>query len=95
MKIGKISALPLTDSVAAVSCGLYQGAPVLDLDYAEDSNAEADANFVLTGKGGIVEIQATAEQSAFAEEPFQDMLRLARLGIAKLMDMQRQALEQA
>ena len=95
VKIGKISALPLTDSVAAVSCGLYQGAPVLDLDYAEDSSAEADANFVLTGKGGIVEIQATAEQSAFAEEPFQDMLRLARLGIAKLMDMQRQALEQA
>jgi ribonuclease PH len=95
MKTGKIPAMPLTDSVAAISCGLCQGAAVLDLDYAEDSNAEADANFVLTGKGGIVEIQATAEQSAFAEEQFHELLRLAREGIARLTTLQQQALDKA
>ena len=84
--------MPLTDAVAAVSCGLYRGEAVLDLDYAEDSNAQADANFVLTGKGGIVEIQGTAEQEPFAEAQFLDLLRLARKGITELTALQREAL---
>lgn len=92
VKIGKIPAIPLTDSVAAVSCGLYNDAAVLDLDYAEDSNAEADANFVLTGKGGIVEIQATAEKTSFEEAQFNEMLRLARRGIERISKMQKEAL---
>jgi ribonuclease PH len=92
MKTGKIAGNPLTDSVAAISCGLYKGMPVLDLDYAEDSNAQADANFVLTGTGGIVEIQGTAEHAPFAEEQFQALLKLARKGIAELTLMQKQAL---
>lgn len=92
MKTGKLANNPLTDSVAAISCGIYQGRPVLDLDYAEDSTAEADANFVLTGKGGIVEIQATAEQAPFAESHFTEFLRLARLGTARLAELQKQAL---
>jgi len=87
--------MPLTDSVAAVSCGLYDGAPVLDLDYAEDSNAEADANFVLTGRGGIVEIQCTAEQKPFEETQFQELLALARQGIGQLTVLQQKALDQA
>jgi len=94
MKIGKLAEYPLTDYVAAVSCGLFQGTPVLDLDYAEDSNAEADSNFVLTGAGNIVEIQATAEQSAFSETQFQELLRLARLGIGRLIEKQKKALEE-
>ena len=69
---------PLTDHVAAISCGIYQGAPVSDLDYAEDSNADTDANFVLTGTGGIVEIQGTAEGTPFSEENFLELLRLAK-----------------
>ncbi len=89
---GALPALPLTDAVAAVSCGIHQGEAVLDLDYAEDSKAEADANFVLTGKGGIVEIQATAEQSPFAEARFAEMLALARRGIGELVALQRRAL---
>ena len=92
MKSGKITTMPLTDAVAAVSCGLYRGEAVLDLDYAEDSNAQADANFVLTGKGGIVEIQGTAEQEPFAEAQFLDLLRLARKGITELTALQREAL---
>jgi ribonuclease PH len=89
---GELAALPFTDAVAAVSCGIHQGAAVLDLDYAEDSSAEADANFVLTGKGGIVEIQATAEQSPFAETRFAEMLALARRGVGELLALQRRAL---
>src|SRR5579859_3441536 len=73
-----LAASPLTDAVAAVSCGIAQGVPVLDLDYAEDSAADADANFVLTGAGGIVEVQATAEKTVFAEPQFLELLRLAR-----------------
>lgn len=83
--------LPLIDSVAAVSCGLYQGKPVLDLDYAEDSAAGADANFVLTGRGGIVEIQGTAEEAPFQEAQFLDLLKLARKGIVELTRHQRAA----
>src|SRR5438132_7227606 len=89
---GLLPALPLSDSVAAVSCGVVEGAPVLDLDYAEDSTAETDANFVLTGGGGIVEIQATAEGAPFDEASFTRMLALARAGIAELTRQQRQAL---
>ncbi len=88
---GAIAALPLTDSVAAVSCGLHGNMPVLDLDYAEDSIAVADANFVLTGRGGIVEIQATAEWQAFDEASFATMLALARKGIGELVTAQRRA----
>src|SRR5689334_20862280 len=89
---GALSALPLRDAVAAISCGIVAGEAVLDLDYAEDSGAEADANFVLTGSGGIVEIQATAERGAFAEPRFAEMLALARRGIAELVEQQRSAL---
>jgi len=89
---GALPALPLTDAVAAISCGIHDGQAVLDLDYAEDSAAEADANFVLTGSGGIVEIQATAEAEPFAEERFNRMLALARGGISRLVLMQRAAL---
>src|SRR5690349_18908016 len=85
-------ALPLRDSVAAVSCGVVAGTAVLDLDYTEDSQAQTDANFVLTGTGGIVEIQATAEGAPFDEALFTEMLRLARAGIAELTRHQRAAL---
>src|SRR6202045_2278659 len=88
----QIASLPLTDAVAAISCGIHDGAAVLDLDYAEDSTAQADANFVLTGRGGIVEIQATAEQSPFDEARFAQMLELARKGIGELAAAQRRAL---
>jgi len=90
-----LKASPITGQVAAVSCGLVGGAAVLDLDYAEDSGAEADANFVLTDAGGIVEIQATAEKTAFAEAQFQELLGLARLGTRRLFALQRAALDQA
>src|SRR4051795_5441746 len=89
---GIVAAMPLRDSVAAISCGVFEGTPVLDLDYAEDSNAETDANFVLTGTGGIVEIQATAEGAPFDDTSFTRMLALARAGIAELTRQQRQAL---
>ena len=92
---GALPALPLTDAVAAISCGIHGGQAVLDLDYAEDSSAEAAANFVLPGSGGIVEIQATAEAEPFGEERFTRMLALARGGIARLVQMQRSALTPA
>jgi ribonuclease PH len=92
IKLGLIKKIPLSDQVAAVSCGLYQGRAVLDLDYTEDSNAEADANFVLTGKGKIVEIQATAEQGPFSEDQFSELMRLARIGISELTALQRDVL---
>ncbi len=91
-KIGLIKAVPLVDHVAAVSCGICKGEAVLDLDYAEDSTAEADANFVFTGKGGIVEIQGTAEAAPFSEAQFGDLVRLARKGIDELLTHQRRAL---
>jgi len=87
-----LAASPLTDAVAAVSCGIAQGVPVLDLDYAEDSSADADANFVLTGAGGIVEVQATAEKTVFAEPEFMQLLRLARKGIGELLIHQKKAI---
>jgi ribonuclease PH len=89
---GAIAAIPFTGQVAAVSCGIYQDACVLDLDYDEDSACQADANFVLTAAGGIVEIQGTAEEDPFAEEQFLDLLRLAKAGVADLAAAQNKAL---
>ncbi len=89
---GMIEEIPLKDQMAAVSCGIYGGQPVLDLDYAEDSNAAADANFVMTDGGNIIEIQGTAEDKPFAEDQFLTMLALAKAGIAELCALQRQAL---
>lgn len=89
--LGILGALPLLDQVAAISCGVYMETPVLDLDYDEDSAASVDANFVLTGRGGIVEIQTTAETKPFTETELTAMLALARKGIAELIAMQRKA----
>ena len=88
---GLITADPILDQVAAISCGVFSGTPVLDLDYEEDSNAEADANFVLTGKGDIVEIQATGEKRGFSEGEFEALFSLARKGIGELCEAQRRA----
>ena len=79
------------DHIAAVSCGIYAGEAVLDLDYSEDSQAETDANFVMTGSGGIVEIQGTAEGKPFSEDEFTALLSLARGGIGRLVDLQKMA----
>ena len=87
-----IRAIPLKDHVAAVSCGIHNGNCVLDLDYDEDSSAGTDANFVMTGKGHIVEIQGTAEGEPFTEEAFSQLMGLARGGILKLVDLQKQAI---
>ena len=91
---GLVSGAALTDNVAAISCGIYDGVPVADLDYAEDSTADTDANFVLTGTGDIVEIQATAEGAAFDEAAFMELMRLARQSIEGLVAMQKAAVEQ-
>ena len=88
---GVISRDPIIDQVAAISCGVYAGTPVLDLDYEEDSQAEADSNFVLTGSGDIVEIQATGEKRGFSVAEFEALFGLARTGIAELMELQRVA----
>jgi ribonuclease PH len=85
---GVLAVDPIVDHVAAVSCGLVDGAAVLDLDYEEDSNAEADANFVLTGAGDIVEIQATGEKRGFSREEFEALFSLAREGIQVLVGLQ-------
>jgi ribonuclease PH len=81
----------LRDHIAAVSCGVCAGVAVLDLDYAEDSQADTDANFVITGSGNIVEVQATAEKTPFSEEQLATLLALARKGVAKLIDLQKMA----
>jgi len=83
----------IKDQVAAVSCGIFHNTPVLDLDYAEDSAAETDANFVLTGNGGLVEIQGTAEGVPFSDEQFSELLRLARQGTTELLGLQKEALK--
>ena len=88
---GVITAEPILDHVAAVSCGLCGGVAVLDLDYEEDSNAEADANFVLTGAGDIVEIQATGERRGFTQAEFEALFGLARQGIGELIGLQKAA----
>lgn len=87
-----LTKMPLKDSVAAVSCGIYRGNPVLDLDYAEDSAAETDSNFVMTGKGGIIEIQGTAEGTPFSEAEFLTLMGLARKGIGELVALQKATL---
>jgi len=88
---GIIKTSPITDRVAAISCGLVAGAPALDLDYDEDSTAQADANFVITGKGGLVEIQATAEGDPFSDDQFAALLSLAKEGCATLSKLQEEA----
>ncbi|WP_428676727.1 ribonuclease PH [Reyranella sp.] len=92
IKDGKLAVSPLTGTVAAVSCGLWEGAAVLDLDYPEDSKADADANFVLTGAGGIVEVQGTAEKDPFSEAQFLELLALAKKGIGELVSLQKLAI---
>jgi ribonuclease PH len=89
---GKLTRLPLADRVAAISCGIYKGTPVLDLDYAEDSAADADANFVLTGAGRIIEVQGTAEKIPFSEAELMQLLGLARKGISELVALQKEAI---
>ncbi|MEI6572190.1 MAG: ribonuclease PH [Alphaproteobacteria bacterium] len=84
-----ITGNPLRDHLAAISCGIVKGVPVIDLDYAEDSTAETDANFVMTGSGGLVEIQGTAEGKPFSEEELLALLKLAKNGIANLVTMQK------
>ena len=88
---GVLAKDPIQDQVAAVSCGVYKDVPVLDLEYEEDSQAEADANFVLTGSGDIVEIQATGEKRGFTQIEFEALFSLARKGIEDLLTMQRAA----
>ncbi len=93
MNIGVLDKSPLTDSVSAISCGVYKGVPVLDLDYDEDSDADTDANFVITGKGGICEIQGTAEKEPFSQEEFIQLLSLAQAGCADLTAQQKDVLK--
>ncbi len=81
----------LRDNIAAISCGIYQGTPVLDLDYAEDSEADTDANFVMTGDGRIIEVQGTAEKTPFSHDEFLALMGLAQKGIARLVDLQKMA----
>ena len=90
--LGIIKANPVTDSVAGISCGIVEGAPALDLDYAEDSTAQTDANFVITGAGGLVEVQGTAEGAPFSDEQFFALLGLAKDGCRTLADMQKATL---
>ncbi|MEQ1688395.1 MAG: ribonuclease PH [Sphingopyxis sp.] len=91
MRVGAITEDPIATQIAAVSCGIYGGTPVLDLDYDEDSNAEADANFVLLGDGRLAEVQATAEGAPYDEEALLRLLRLARIGCGDIFAAQRSA----
>jgi len=93
IKEGKLAVNPMIGQVAAVSCGLWEGTAVLDLDYPEDSKADADANFVLTGTGGIVEVQGTAEKEPFSEAQFGELMELAKKGVAELTRLQRLAID--
>jgi ribonuclease PH len=94
-RLGAITRNPLREAVAAVSCGLVKGAALLDLDYSEDSTAQADANFVLTASGKIVEVQGTAEDQPFEETEFHALMALARKGTTELIALQRAALTAA
>jgi ribonuclease PH len=87
-----IAELPLKEYVAAVSVGVYKGTPVLDLDYAEDSECDTDMNVVMTGAGGFIEVQGTAEGSAFSRKELDDLLTLADKGIRELVGLQKQSL---
>jgi ribonuclease PH len=91
-ELGAVKTIPLSAQVAAISCGLCDGAALLDLDYREDSSAQVDANFVMTGDGGLVEIQTTAEHTPFSRAQLEAMLDLAERGVAELTGLQRQAL---
>jgi ribonuclease PH len=86
-----LKANPITGQVAAISCGVFTGTPVLDLDYAEDSSAEVDANFVLAGDGRLIEVQATGEARPFTDAEFDELTRLAKLGCGLLFDAQKRA----
>ncbi|MDR6263303.1 MULTISPECIES: ribonuclease PH [Rhodobacterales] len=92
LKAGDIKEDPLTDHVAAISCGIYAGQPVLDLDYAEDSEAGTDANFVMTGAGGLIEIQSSAEGATFSRDEFNSLLDLAEKGVGELVAAQKAAI---
>lgn len=92
-KFGALKSDPLKDKVAAISCGIYRGKPVLDLDYAEDSDCDTDANFVLTGSGGLVEVQATAENEAFPRAQMLELLDLAEVGTKELFRLQEEAIK--
>ena len=92
MKAGDVRLDPLTDHIAAVSCGVYAGQPVLDLDYLEDSEAGTDANFVMTGRGGLVEVQGSAEGAPFSRDQFNTLLDLAEKGVAELVAVQKAAI---
>ncbi len=95
MEIGLLKSSPIVDSVSAISCGIYNGIPVLDLDYDEDSAADTDANFVIMGKGGIVEIQGTAEKTPFTDAEFLSLLALAKAGCTDLKAEQEKAIAAA
>lgn len=90
---GKIKTMPITQFIAAISCGIYQGVPVLDLDYTEDSNAETDSNFVMTDKNTIIEVQGTAEHGAFTSLELTQLLQLAEKGTQQLIQKQKEVLE--
>jgi ribonuclease PH len=92
VKSGVLKSLPITDTISAVSCGIFQNLPVLDLDYAEDSKAEVDANFVMTGKGQIIEIQGTGEARPFSKDEFSALMQLAEKGIQELTVLQMKAI---
>ena len=92
LRDGVIKDNPVRDSVAAISCGIVKGAPVLDLDYAEDSTAQTDANFVVTGAGGLVEVQGSAEGAPFSDEQFLALLSLAKQGCGDLSKKQKEAI---
>jgi len=91
MERDMLSQNPIKDNIAAISCGIYKGTPVLDLDYIEDSDAETDANFVMSGSGAFVEIQGTAEQAPFTRDELNDLMDLAQKGIAELVEKQNAA----
>jgi len=94
LKDGTIKQNPIINNLAAVSCGIFDGECVLDLDYAEDSNAEADTNFVMTGDNRIIEVQGTAEGEPFTDEQFSELMRLARKGISELIEHQKKVIEE-
>ncbi|MEL6205064.1 MAG: ribonuclease PH [Pseudomonadota bacterium] len=92
VKAGEVISDPMIDHVAAVSCGIYAGQPVLDLDYAEDSEAGTDGNFVLTGRGRLVEVQASAEEATFSRDELTELLALAEAGVSRLVTAQKEAI---
>lgn len=92
VNVGALKEIPVKDTVSAISCGIFDGTLVADLDYAEDSEAETDANFVITGKGGIVEVQGTAEKEPFTDEQFIGLLSAAKTGCAELTALQKEVL---